>query len=107
MRCFVFFFLVFQDNVDIYFGFGKEVRVLIMVLCVFDVYDGEVNVVQFSLGFWLLVIGGMDCRVKFWEVFGEKCEFKGFLFGSNVGIISIEFDSVGFYFLVVLNDFVS
>lgn len=38
-----------------------------------DAHDGEVNAVQFSPGSRLLATGGMDRRVKLWEVFaGER-----------------------------------
>ncbi|XP_047300805.1 autophagy-related protein 16-1 isoform X3 [Homo sapiens] len=100
-------FPVPQDNVDTHPGSGKEVRVPATALCVFDAHDGEVNAVQFSPGSRLLATGGMDRRVKLWEVFGEKCEFKGSLSGSNAGITSIEFDSAGSYLLAASNDFAS
>ncbi|XP_045415562.1 autophagy-related protein 16-1 isoform X3 [Lemur catta] len=100
-------FPVPQDNVDTHPGSGKEVRVPTTALCVFDAHDGEVNAVQFSPGSRLLATGGMDRRVKLWEVFGDKCEFKGSLSGSNAGITSIEFDSAGSYLLAASNDFAS
>lgn len=37
-----------------------------------DAHDGEVNAVQFSPGSRLLATGGMDRRVKLWEVLGGK-----------------------------------
>lgn len=37
-----------------------------------DAHDGEVNAVQFSPGSRLLATGGMDRRVKLWEVFGGE-----------------------------------
>ncbi|XP_011379184.1 autophagy-related protein 16-1 [Pteropus vampyrus] len=77
------------------------------VLVLQDAHDGEVNAVQFSPGSRLLATGGMDRRVKLWEVFGDKCEFKGSLSGSNAGITSIEFDSAGSYLLAASNDFAS
>ncbi|KAK2092468.1 hypothetical protein P7K49_028996 [Saguinus oedipus] len=100
-------FPVPQDNVNTHPGSGKEVRVPTTALCVFDAHDGEVNAVQFSPGSQLLATGGMDYRVKLWEVFGEKSEFKGSLSGSNAGITSIEFDSTGSYPLAASNDFAS
>ncbi|GAB5576101.1 autophagy-related protein 16-1 isoform X3 [Prionailurus iriomotensis] len=96
-----------QDNVDTHPGSSKEVRVPTTAICVFDAHDGEVNAVQFSPGSRLLATGGMDRRVKLWEVFGDKCEFKGSLSGSNAGITSIEFDSAGSYLLAASNDFAS
>lgn len=43
-----------------------------------DAHDGEVNAVQFSPGSRLLATGGMDRRVKLWEVSGgEVPEFPG------------------------------
>ncbi|XP_053245629.1 autophagy-related protein 16-1 isoform X4 [Podarcis raffonei] len=96
-----------QDNVEAHPGAGKEVRVPTTALCVFDAHDGEVNAVQFSPGSRLLATGGLDRRVKLWEVCGEKCELKGSLSGSNAGITSIEFDSAGSYLLAASNDFAS
>lgn len=92
---------------DAHPGPGKDVRVPTTALCVFDAHDGEVNAVQFSPGSRLLATGGMDRRVKLWEVLGDKCEFKGALSGSNAGITSIEFDSAGAYLLAASNDFAS
>nr|XP_056705919.1 autophagy-related protein 16-1 isoform X2 [Euleptes europaea] len=96
-----------QDNVDKHLGVSKDVRVPTTAVCVFDAHDGEVNAVQFSPGSRLLATGGLDRRVKLWEVFGDKCEFKGSLSGSNAGITSIEFDSAGSYLLASSNDFAS
>uniref|UniRef100_A0A673U345 Autophagy related 16 like 1 n=1 Tax=Suricata suricatta TaxID=37032 RepID=A0A673U345_SURSU len=100
-------FPVPQDNVDTHPGSSKEVRVPTTAICVFDAHDGEVNAVQFSPGSRLLATGGMDRRVKLWEVCADKCEFKGSLSGSNAGITSIEFDSAGSYLLAASNDFAS
>nr|XP_051690133.1 autophagy-related protein 16-1 isoform X5 [Oryctolagus cuniculus] len=100
-------FPVPQEHVDAHPGSGKEVRVPTTALCVFDAHDGEVNAVQFSPGSRLLATGGMDRKVKLWEAFGDKCEFKGSLSGSNAGITSIEFDSAGSYLLAASNDFAS
>uniref|UniRef100_A0A452SUF3 Autophagy-related protein 16-1 n=1 Tax=Ursus americanus TaxID=9643 RepID=A0A452SUF3_URSAM len=100
-------FPVPQDNVDPHPGSSKEVRVPTTAMCIFDAHDGEVNAVQFSPGSRLLATGGMDRRVKLWEVFGDKCELKGSLSGSNAGITSIEFDSAGSYLLAASNDFAS
>nr|XP_010946472.1 autophagy-related protein 16-1 isoform X1 [Camelus bactrianus] len=100
-------FPVPQDNVDTHPGSSKEVRVPTTAMYVFDAHDGEVNAVQFSPGSRLLATGGMDRRVKLWEVFGDKSEFKGSLSGSNAGITSIEFDSAGSYLLAASNDFAS
>ncbi|KAM6122464.1 autophagy-related protein 16-1 isoform 4-T4 [Pterocles gutturalis] len=96
-----------QDNVEPHPGAGKEVRVPTTAICVFDAHDGEVNAVQFSPGSRLLATGGMDRRVKLWEVLGDRCEPKGSLSGSNAGITSIEFDSAGSYLLAASNDFAS
>ncbi|XP_058521105.1 autophagy-related protein 16-1 isoform X2 [Ochotona princeps] len=98
---------VAQDHVDTHPGSGKEVRVPTAALSVFDAHDGEVNAVQFSPGSRLLATGGMDRKVKLWEVSGDKCEFKGSLSGSNAGLTSIEFDSAGSYLLAASNDFAS
>uniref|UniRef100_A0A672R3H4 Autophagy-related protein 16-1-like n=1 Tax=Sinocyclocheilus grahami TaxID=75366 RepID=A0A672R3H4_SINGR len=73
----------------------------------FDAHDGEVNAVRFSPGSRLLATGGMDRRVKLWEVISGRCEPKGALTGSNAGITSIEFDSAGSYLLAASNDFAS
>ncbi|KAM4836043.1 autophagy-related protein 16-1 isoform 2-T2 [Thomomys bottae] len=100
-------FPVPQDTVDTHSAPGKDVRVPTTAVCVFDAHDGEVNAVQFSPGSRLLATGGMDRRVKLWEAFGDKCEFKGSLSGSNAGITSIEFDSAGAYLLAASNDFAS
>ncbi|KAK1336758.1 hypothetical protein QTO34_002793 [Cnephaeus nilssonii] len=42
------------------------------VLVLQDAHDGEVNAVQFSPGSRLLATGGMDRRVKLWEVSGGE-----------------------------------
>ncbi|XP_062988474.1 autophagy-related protein 16-1 isoform X4 [Elgaria multicarinata webbii] len=96
-----------QNNADVHPGASKEVRVPTTAACVFDAHDGEVNAVQFSPGSRLLATGGMDRRVKLWEVLGDKCELKASLSGSNAGITSIEFDSAGSYLLAASNDFAS
>ncbi|XP_071423169.1 autophagy-related protein 16-1 isoform X5 [Pithys albifrons albifrons] len=96
-----------QDNVEPHPAASKEVRVPTTAICVFDAHDGEVNAVQFSPGSRLLATGGMDRRVKLWEVLGDRCEPKGSLSGSNAGITSIEFDSAGSYLLAASNDFAS
>ncbi|XP_026108071.1 autophagy-related protein 16-1-like isoform X7 [Carassius auratus] len=84
-----------------------DVRVPSTALHVFDAHDGEVNAVRFSPGSRLLATGGMDRRVKLWEVASGRCEPKGALTGSNAGITSIEFDSAGSYLLAASNDFAS
>ncbi|XP_005143104.2 autophagy-related protein 16-1 isoform X4 [Melopsittacus undulatus] len=96
-----------QDSTEPHPGASKEVRVPTIAICVFDAHDGEVNAVQFSPGSRLLATGGMDRRVKLWEVLGDRCEPKGSLSGSNAGITSIEFDSAGSYLLAASNDFAS
>ncbi|XP_050985515.1 autophagy-related protein 16-1 isoform X7 [Labeo rohita] len=84
-----------------------DVRVPSTALHIFDAHDGEVNAVRFSPGSRLLATGGMDRRVKLWEVISGRCEPKGALTGSNAGITSIEFDSAGSYLLAASNDFAS
>ncbi|XP_061097078.1 autophagy-related protein 16-1-like isoform X1 [Conger conger] len=84
-----------------------EVRLPTTALHSFDAHDGEVNAVCFSPGSRLLATGGMDRRVKLWEVVSGRCEMKGSLTGSNAGITSIEFDSAGSYILAASNDFAS
>lgn len=88
-------------------GVCAEVRVPSTALHVFEAHDGEVNAVRFSPGSRLLATGGMDRRVKLWEVIAGRCEPKGALTGSNAGITSIEFDSAGSYLLAASNDFAS
>ncbi|XP_031735356.1 autophagy-related protein 16-1 isoform X4 [Anarrhichthys ocellatus] len=88
-------------------GVCAEVRVPSTALHVFEAHDGEVNAVRFSPGSRLLATGGMDRKVKLWEVVAGRCEPKGALTGSNAGITSIEFDSAGSYLLAASNDFAS
>ncbi|KAM6946181.1 autophagy-related protein 16-1 [Aplochiton taeniatus] len=88
-------------------GVGADVRLPSTALHVFEAHDGEVNAVRFSPGSRLLATGGMDRRVKLWEVVSGRCEPKGALTGSNAGITSIEFDSAGTYLLAASNDFAS
>ncbi|XP_034024894.1 autophagy-related protein 16-1 isoform X2 [Thalassophryne amazonica] len=88
-------------------GVCADVRVPSTALHVFDAHDGEVNAVKFSPSSRLLATGGMDRRVKLWEVLSGHCESKGALTGSNAGITSIEFDSAGSYLLAASNDFAS
>uniref|UniRef100_A0A3P8XU36 Autophagy-related protein 16 domain-containing protein n=1 Tax=Esox lucius TaxID=8010 RepID=A0A3P8XU36_ESOLU len=88
-------------------GVCADVRVPATALHVFEAHDGEVNAVRFSPGSRLLATGGMDRRVKLWEVVSGRCEPKGALTGSNAGITSIEFDSAGSYLLAASNDFAS
>ena len=40
--------------------------------CFQEAHDGEVNAVRFSPGSRLLATGGMDRRVKLWEVVSGK-----------------------------------
>uniref|UniRef100_A0A8C5RN11 Autophagy related 16 like 1 n=1 Tax=Laticauda laticaudata TaxID=8630 RepID=A0A8C5RN11_LATLA len=96
-----------QDNTDVHPPASREVRLPNTAVCVFDAHDGEVNAVQFSPGSRLLATGGLDRRVKIWEVFGDKCEFKASLSGSNAGITSVEFDNAGSYLLAASNDYAS
>ncbi|XP_039203046.1 autophagy-related protein 16-1 isoform X3 [Crotalus tigris] len=96
-----------QDNTDVHPTASREVRLPNIAVCVFDAHDGEVNAVQFSPGSRLLATGGLDRRVKIWEVFGDKCEFKAALSGSNAGITSVEFDNAGSYLLAASNDYAS
>ncbi|KAM9734309.1 autophagy-related protein 16-1 isoform 3-T3 [Menidia menidia] len=88
-------------------GGRGEVRLPSTALHGFDAHDGEVNAVRFSPASRLLATGGMDRRVKLWEVVAGRCEPKGALTGSNAGITSIEFDSAGSYLLAASNDFAS
>ncbi|XP_018560485.1 autophagy-related protein 16-1 isoform X2 [Lates calcarifer] len=95
------------ENTEAPSGGCAEVRVPTTALHVFEAHDGEVNAVRFSPGSRLLATGGMDRRVKLWEVIAGRCESKGALTGSNAGITSIEFDSAGSYLLAASNDFAS
>ncbi|MCI4385557.1 hypothetical protein PGIGA_G00051840 [Pangasianodon gigas] len=95
------------DNAETPSGGCADVRVPSTALHVFEAHDGEVNAVRFSPGSRQLATGGMDRRVKLWEVMGGRCEYKGALMGSNAGITSIEFDSTGSYLLAASNDFAS
>ncbi|KAK6297104.1 hypothetical protein J4Q44_G00332460 [Coregonus suidteri] len=95
------------ENTETPSGVCADVRVPSTALHVFDAHDGEVNAVRFSPGSRLLATGGMDRRVKLWEVVSGRCEPKGALTGSNAGITSIEFDSAGSYLLAASNDFAS
>ncbi|XP_029922415.1 autophagy-related protein 16-1 isoform X1 [Myripristis murdjan] len=95
------------ENTEAPTGVCAEVRVPSTALHVFDAHDGEVNAVRFSPGSRLLATGGMDRKVKLWEVVSGRCEPKGALTGSNAGITSIEFDSAGSYLLAASNDFAS
>lgn len=95
------------ENAEAASGACLEVRVPTTALHIFDAHDGEVNAVRFSPGSRLLATGGMDRRVKLWEIISGRCEPKGALTGSNAGITSIEFDSAGSYLLAASNDFAS
>lgn len=95
------------DSTETPSGVCADVRVPSTALHVFDAHDGEVNAVRFSPGSRQLATGGMDRRVKLWEVIAGRCEYKGALMGSNAGITSIEFDSTGAYLLAASNDFAS
>ncbi|XP_036975605.1 autophagy-related protein 16-1 isoform X10 [Acanthopagrus latus] len=95
------------ENTEAPSGVCAEVRVPSTALHVFEAHDGEVNAVRFSPGSRLLATGGMDRRVKLWEVVAGRCEPKGALTGSNAGITSIDFDSAGSYLLAASNDFAS
>ncbi|XP_026994593.1 autophagy-related protein 16-1 isoform X3 [Tachysurus fulvidraco] len=95
------------DNPETPSGVCADVRVPSTALHIFDAHDGEVNAVRFSPGSRQLATGGMDRRVKLWEVIAGHCEYKGALMGSNAGITSIEFDSTGSYLLAASNDFAS
>uniref|UniRef100_A0AAQ5YTC2 Autophagy-related protein 16 domain-containing protein n=1 Tax=Amphiprion ocellaris TaxID=80972 RepID=A0AAQ5YTC2_AMPOC len=87
------------DSISNIFGY-----VAVRVVLVSAAHDGEVNAVRFSPGSRLLATGGMDRRVKLWEVVAGE---SGALTGSNAGITSIEFDSAGSYLLAASNDFAS
>lgn len=46
-------------------------------MCLQDAHDGEVNAVRFSPGSRLLATGGMDRRVKLWEVISGRSDSLG------------------------------
>ncbi|XP_036409533.1 autophagy-related protein 16-1-like isoform X2 [Megalops cyprinoides] len=96
-----------STEVETHTGVCAEVRLPSTALHTFDAHDGEVNAVCFSPGSRLLATGGMDRRVKLWEVVSGRCQLKGALTGSNAGITSIEFDSAGSYLLAASTDFAS
>ncbi|XP_067898049.1 autophagy-related protein 16-like isoform X2 [Heterodontus francisci] len=96
-----------SDAPSIRTGSCNEMRLPTIALHVFDAHDGEVNAVQFSPGSRVVVTGGTDRKVKLWEVSSGRCELKGSLTGSNAGITSLEFDSMGAYLLAASNDFAS
>uniref|UniRef100_A0A8C2U1J0 Autophagy related 16 like 1 n=1 Tax=Coturnix japonica TaxID=93934 RepID=A0A8C2U1J0_COTJA len=93
-----------QDNAEPHPGASKEVRVPTTAICVFDAHDGEVNAVQFSPGSRLLATGGMDRRVKLWEVLGGKCFF--FVLTSSRSF-KLNLCLQGSYLLAASNDFAS
>uniref|UniRef100_A0A8D3DAR7 Autophagy related 16 like 1 n=1 Tax=Scophthalmus maximus TaxID=52904 RepID=A0A8D3DAR7_SCOMX len=95
------------ENTEAPSGVCADVRVPSTALHVFEAHDGEVNAVRFSPGSRMVATGGMDRRVKLWEVVAGHCEAKGALTGSNAGITSIDFDSAGSYLLAASNDFAS
>uniref|UniRef100_A0A3B3ZMH8 Autophagy-related protein 16 domain-containing protein n=1 Tax=Periophthalmus magnuspinnatus TaxID=409849 RepID=A0A3B3ZMH8_9GOBI len=95
------------ENTEPPAGACAEVRLPTTALHVFEAHDGEVNAVKFSPGSRLLATGGMDRKVKLWEVIAGRCEAKGALTGSNAGVTSIDFDSTGSYLLAASNDFAS
>ncbi|XP_043926519.1 autophagy-related protein 16-1 isoform X2 [Protopterus annectens] len=88
-------------------GLHLDVRVPTVALHIIDAHEGEVNAVRFSPGSRLLATGGMDRKVKLWEVTSGRYEIKGALSGSNAGITSIEFDGSGNHLLAASNDFAS
>uniref|UniRef100_A0A3P9QCG0 ATG16 autophagy related 16-like 1 (S. cerevisiae) n=1 Tax=Poecilia reticulata TaxID=8081 RepID=A0A3P9QCG0_POERE len=99
--------LEYQQQIAGLDGDCRDLRSSLQVRLHEEAHDGEVNTVRFSPGSRLLATGGMDRRVKLWEVVAGRCEAKGALTGSNAGITSIDFDSAGSYLLAASNDFAS
>lgn len=52
-----------------------------------------------------LPLGGTDRKLKLWDITKGTCESKGALFGSNAGIMAIDFDSSGTVILGASNDY--
>uniref|UniRef100_A0A6Q2Z0T2 APG16-like 1 n=1 Tax=Esox lucius TaxID=8010 RepID=A0A6Q2Z0T2_ESOLU len=73
-----------------------------LVVCPGLSHDGEVNAVRFSPGSRLLATGGMDRRVKLWEVVSGKCLHSVAL----LQMLSL-INSLGSYLLAASNDFAS
>ncbi|KAG0726706.1 Autophagy-related protein 16-1 [Chionoecetes opilio] len=73
----------------------------------FDAHDGEVNSVCFSPQGRILATGGVDRKLKLWDISHSTVEAKGILTGSNAGVTAIDFDAEESLILGASNDFAS
>ncbi|TSN57727.1 Beta-arrestin-1 [Bagarius yarrelli] len=70
-------------------------RVPSKVIHTVDAHELGINAVRFSPGSNLLATGGTDRVIKLWDITSGMLRYRGTLDGSNEGITSIEFDSMG------------
>lgn len=73
----------------------------------FDGHDGEVDAVKWNPSGSIFATGGVDRKIKLWEVIGGKCECRGVLTGSNQGVMALDFGIEENYILGASNDFAS
>jgi autophagy-related protein 16-1 len=73
----------------------------------FDAHDGEVNAVRWSPVDRIIATGGVDRKVKLWDIGKGLCESRGTLVGSNAAVMSVDIDSTGTFLLAASNDFAS
>ncbi|KAK8400462.1 hypothetical protein O3P69_003253 [Scylla paramamosain] len=73
----------------------------------FDAHDGEVNSVCFSPQGRILATGGVDRKLKLWDIGHAVVEARGILTGSNAGVTAIDFDAEESLILGASNDFAS
>ncbi|XP_071538855.1 autophagy-related protein 16 isoform X2 [Panulirus ornatus] len=72
----------------------------------YDAHDGEVNSVCFSPQGRILATGGVDRKLKLWDI-NRLVEPKGLLTGSNAGVTAIDFDAEESLILGASSDFAS
>ncbi|XP_053502272.1 protein Atg16l2 isoform X2 [Ictalurus furcatus] len=70
-------------------------RVPTKVIHAVDAHELGINAVRFSPQSNLLATGGTDRVIKLWDISSGMLHYRGTLDGSNEGITSIEFDSMG------------
>uniref|UniRef100_A0A4W4HDT7 Autophagy-related protein 16 domain-containing protein n=1 Tax=Electrophorus electricus TaxID=8005 RepID=A0A4W4HDT7_ELEEL len=80
-------------------------------VCLQDAHDGEVNAVRFSPGSRILATGGMDRRVKLWEVIAGSVDWPQPELGASLTLQQCcslwnQFPT-GSYLLAASNDFAS